>query len=152
MALKGTLKFYEVEDDLENPQTHEVTFGELPENHKYYEHSNSTATITEYPEKEVLVREEKDCYVVIDKCSLHLLDSPAHEHKGEKHWNVQYTWKLFFDEQARENDFFDELGIFQSKVVHIYSLTDNDLSNKNLLQWSYEHLSQQRGFEDMISV
>jgi len=152
MALKGTLKFYELEEDLENPETFEVTFGELPEGHKHYEHSNSTATITEYPTKEVLVRQEEDCYVVIDKCALHLLDTEADEFKSNKHWNVQYTWKLFYDEQARINNFFDDLGNYQSDVVHIYSLTDNDLSTKNLLQWSYEHLAQQKGFEEMISV
>ena len=152
MALQGTLRFYEMQDDLDNPETFEVTFGELPESHKYYEHSNSTTTITEYPPKEVLVGEEADCYVVIDKCALHLLDTEAHEFKGNKHWNVQYTWKLFYDEQTRINDFHSEISNFQSGIVHIYTLTDNDLSNKNLLQWSYEHLAQQRGFEDMISV
>ena len=157
MALQGNLKFYEWQDDLnaepiivQNVQIPE----NLPEEHSQYENRGQIVDVTEYPQVEVLVQEEDDVYVVIEMCALHLIDFIRdHENSVEpKHFNVQYKYNVYMDEQTRVTNIYDRMMEIEGDTVHIENISEEDLNNKNLLAYCYDHLKQKRGFEDMVDA
>jgi len=155
MALQGTLRFYEWHEDksaepniIENVQVSD----NLPEDHPQYENRGQIITVTEYPQVEVLAQEEEDVYVIIEMCALHLIDF-IRDHENAttpKHFNVQYKYNVYFDKETRINNLYDRMMEIEGGTVHIDNISQEDLNNKNLLAFCYEHLKQQRGFEDMI--
>jgi hypothetical protein len=157
MALQGTIRFYEWQEDLtaepeiiENVQIPD----NLPEGHAQYENRGQIVTVTEYPQVEVLVQEEKDIYVVIEMCALHLIDFIRdHENAIDpKHFNVQYKFNVYMDKETRLNNLYDRMMEIEGDTVHIDNISEEDLNNKNLLAYCYDHLKQRRGCEDLVDA
>ena len=156
MALQGTLRFYEMQDDLNaEPYTVDVQLPDnLKENHPDYELRGQIKTITEYPQIEVLTQEEEDVYVVIEMCALHLIDF-LRDHEdatSPKHFNVQYKFNVYMNKEAREYNLYDKMMEIEGDRVHIDNISEEQLNNKNLLAYCYDHLKQRRGFEDMVDA
>jgi hypothetical protein len=157
MALEGTIRFYEWQEDLnaepniiENVQIPD----NLPENHAQYENRGKIVTVTEHPQVEVLVQEEKDVYVLIEMCAIHLIDFIRdHENAIEsKHFNVQYKFNVYFDKETRTKNLYDRMMEIEGDTVHIDNISEEDLNNKNLLAYCYDHLKQRKGCEDLVDA
>jgi hypothetical protein len=157
MALEGTIRFYEWQEDLNaEPDIIENVKipDDLPEDHAQYENRGKIVTVTEYPQKEVLVQEEKDVYVLIEMCALHLIDFIRdHENSTvDKHFNVQYKFNVYFDKETRTKNLYDRMMEIEGDTVHIDNISEEDLNNKNLLSYCYDHLKQRRGCEDLVDA
>ena len=157
MALEGTIRFYETQEDLnaepnivENVQIPD----NLPEGHHQYENRGKIVSVTEYPKVEVLVQEEKDVYVLIEMCALHLIDFIRDNENStvDKHFNVQYKFNVYFDKETRTKNLYDRMMEIEGDTVHIDNISEKDLNNKNLLSYCYDHLKKRKGCEDLTDA
>ncbi len=155
MALQGNLKFYEWQDDLTaTPEIVSAVIPEdLPEDHPQYENRGKTVDVEVYPRIEVLTQEEEDVYIVIRMCALHLIDFIRdHENTPDKHFNVQYRYNIYVDKATRDADIYDTMIELEGHTVHVDNISEEDLNNKNLLAYCYDHLKAQRGCEDLVNA
>ena len=158
MALRGTVRFYNIVDDEDNPRVEEVCYPEqmAPEDPNY-EKRGTCVEETMYDRKEVLEREEEDVYVLIKMCALHLEDFDYSQdetfEKSYKHWNVMYRVQLYLTPDDRVLNVHNYFMNIDSDFIHIEDLgQDHAINTTNLLAYCYDHLKKQRGFEDCIDV
>ena len=155
MALQGTLKFYEMQEDLTaTPEIVTAVIPEdLPEGHPQYDNRSQTVELEVYPLKEVLTQQEDDVYIVIKMCALHLEDFVRdHENVPPKHFNVQYRYNIYVDKDTRDSNVYDAMMELDGHMVHIEDVSVEDLNNKNLLAYCYDHLKAQRGCEELVDA
>ena len=157
MALEGTIRFYEQHKDFDAEPIiiPNVTIPDIvEEDHQYYEQRGETIDVEEYPEVEVLVQEENNVYVIIEMCALHLIDFIRdHENSTvEKYFNVQYKFRVYQDKETRTSNLYNSMMEIEGDTVHISNISKEDLNNKNLLAFCYDHLKQRRGCEDLVDA
>jgi len=56
------------------------------------------------------------------------------------------------NKEAREYNLYDKMMEIEGDRVHIDNISEEQLNNKNLLAYCYDHLKQRRGFEDMVDA
>ena len=152
MGLVGTVRFYRTEDDLENCTTNLVDIPEdIPETSHMYEHRGTTQEVTTCDQIEVLDNEIENAYVIIKMAALHLVDFVKGSTPGLKHFNVMYQIHIYESKDIREEDVYDSILQVDSEIVHIDDIDEEDLNGTNLIAYCYEHLKQQRGYEDLIN-
>ena len=153
MALQGTVKFYRIEEDLENCTTNAVDIPEnIPENHEMYEYRGTTQDVTTCEKIEVLDNQVEDAYVIVKMAALHLVDFVKDSTPGGKHFNVMYRINIYENKDIRDEDVYDALLEIDSDVLHIDNINEQDLNGTNLLAYCYNHLKNQKGFEELTDI
>ena len=123
----------------------------IPEEHEMYEYRGTTQDVTTCEQVEVLDNQIEDAYVIIKMAALHLVDFVKGSTPGLKHFNIMYRINIYENKDIRNEDVYDALLEVDSDLLHIDDIDAEDLNGTNLLAYCYNHLKQQRGYEDLIN-
>ena len=152
MALTGNVTLYKKVDDLENGYDVEV---ENPD--------GTVETKIEYPRIEVEDSVIEDAYVIIRIAAIHAEDYDrfVEDENGEEQeidiprgetksgYTLFYRHNIYTSKEARQDRYFSPLH--EKDCPMLVMIEDLNLNDKNLIEYCYDHLKTQKGYEDLAN-